>query len=335
MKRDTVNYTLVGGFVVLMAVALVVVLVAVTGRSGPSDKYYVEYGNVTGIKFGTGVFYEGYRVGQVETIEPIPTEHGVRYKVALSVTAGWRIPRDSIARVESSGLISAVSIDIEEGHSGELLEPGQYIEGRGQSDIFAVLNQAASDFRVLSQEGVLPVLENVNSRISQLADEIVAFRRDELSPFVHMLHERLDRDVITEAHELLVDLDASAESLKTMVDAGNQARVRDFLSHIDEVAVNLNGLVGRIEGTRAQMSGVLSSLGEMVTENRNEMHGTVTTAERSMEELETALRVVNQHLGTIMNDIEGGARNLNEFARVVRDNPSRLVRSSASTEPGE
>ena len=96
MKRDTVNYTLVGGFVVLMAVALVVVLVAVTGRSGPSDKYYVEYGNVTGIKFGTGVFYEGYRVGQVETIEPIPTEHGVRYKVALSVTAGWRIPRDRL-----------------------------------------------------------------------------------------------------------------------------------------------------------------------------------------------------------------------------------------------
>ncbi|MCP5202382.1 MAG: MCE family protein [Gammaproteobacteria bacterium] len=335
MKRDTVNYTLVGAFVVAMGVAFVVLLVAVTGRSGPTDAYYVEYDNVAGLKFGTGVFYEGYRVGQIETIEPQHGAHGVRYKVTLSIASGWRIPRDSIASVEASGLISAVSIQIAQGHAEEMLEPGSFIEGRGQADIFAVLNQAAGDFRVLSQDGVMPLLKNLNERVSQVADELVRFRRDELSPFVHMLHERVDKDLISEAQELLTDLDDSAKSLKDMVGESNQGRVRDFLTHIDEVAVNLNGLVGRIESTRLQMSGVLGSLGELVTDNSNELHGSVVTAERSMAELELALKTINQHLGTIMNDVEGSARNMNEFARVVRDNPSRLIRSSSGEEPGQ
>ncbi|MGE0484773.1 MAG: MlaD family protein [Gammaproteobacteria bacterium] len=335
MKRDTINYTLVGAFVVAMVAAFVVLLVAVTGRSGPTDLYYVEYDNVSGLKFGTGVFYEGYRVGQVETIEPERSERGVRYKVSLSVASGWSIPRDSIAGVEASGLISAVSIQIDQGSADEMLAPGSFIDGRGQSDIFSVLNQAASDFRVLSQEGVMPVLQNLNERVTQVADELVRFRRDDLSPFVRMLHERVDQELISEAHRLLTDLDDSARSLKEMVGEGNQARVRDFLAHIDDVAVNLNGLVDRIESTRQQMSGVLGSLGELVTENRNEIRNSVATTERSMAELELALKTINQHLSTIMNDVEGGARNMNEFARAVRDNPSRLIRNSSGAEPGQ
>ncbi|MEQ8231707.1 MAG: MlaD family protein, partial [Gammaproteobacteria bacterium] len=103
MKRDTVNYTLVGAFVVAMAVAFVVLLMAVTGRGGPSDTYFVYYENVAGLKFGTGVYYEGYQVGQVEGIEPETTAEGMRYRVTLSITAGWRIPADSVARVAEIG----------------------------------------------------------------------------------------------------------------------------------------------------------------------------------------------------------------------------------------
>ena len=34
-------------------------------------KYFVTYNNVSGIKYGTPVAFEGYQVGQVEIIEPI------------------------------------------------------------------------------------------------------------------------------------------------------------------------------------------------------------------------------------------------------------------------
>jgi phospholipid/cholesterol/gamma-HCH transport system substrate-binding protein len=334
MRRDTVNYMMVGSFVVIMAIAFVVLLFAVTGRSGPTDTYFVYYENVSGLKFGTGVFYEGYRVGQIERIEPQTGAEGMRYRIELSVAAGWKIPVDSIANVQSSGLISAVSIQISEGESRETLAPGATLAGRGQTDMFAVLNQVATDFRELSQEGIVPVLHNVNQRVTGLAEEMIRFRRDDLSPFVKMMHERLDRDVISEAQQLLKHLDESALGLKAMVDGENQDKVRVFLTHLDDVAVNLNGLVGRIEDTRLQMNGVLSALGGVVTDNQNEIKQAVGAADISMAELQAAIQTVNQHLGTIMLNVDGSARNMNEFTRAIRDNPARIIRSSSGEEPG-
>jgi phospholipid/cholesterol/gamma-HCH transport system substrate-binding protein len=334
MKRDNVNYLLVGLFVLAMAIAFTVLLFAITGRSGPTDSYFVYYDNVGGLKFGTGVFYEGYRVGQIEELEPEIGTDGVRYKIELSVAAGWKIPADSVARVQSSGLISAVTIEIKEGSSSEVLAPGSTIAGEGQTDLFAVLNQAAGDFRQLSRDGIMPVLDNVNARVSEVAEELVRFRRDDLSPFVAMLHERVDQDLMTRSVALLDRLDASARGLQEILGEDNRAKVVDILGHVDDVAVNLNQLVTRIEDTREQMNAVLAALGGLATDNRDGIGSTVSSAESAMLELDHALEKVNEHLGAILHNLEGGSRHMNEFARAIRDNPARLIRNSETSEPG-
>ena len=231
MKRDNLNYLMVGAFVAVMFVAFMILLAAVTGRSGPTDEYYVFYENVAGLKFGTGVYYEGYRVGQIEDITPESTDRGMRYKIELSVTADWKIPSDSVASVQSSGLISAITIEINEGQEATFLQPGDTINGRGQSDLFSVINQAAGDFRILSQEGILPLVKNLNERITQVAGEIVSFKQDDLSPFVQMMHRRLDEDLINKTVELLEHLDQSARNLQTILGDDNQQRVVNFLAH--------------------------------------------------------------------------------------------------------
>ena len=55
-----------------MAVALVVAIVTLSGGSGATDAYHAMYRNVTGVKFGTQVLYEGYPIGQVEAVTPVP-----------------------------------------------------------------------------------------------------------------------------------------------------------------------------------------------------------------------------------------------------------------------
>ncbi|MGR8921736.1 MAG: hypothetical protein ACU85V_19155, partial [Gammaproteobacteria bacterium] len=159
------------------------------------------------------------------------------------------------------------------------------------------------------------------------------FRRDDLSPFVKMLHERVESDVLNEVAELLNHLDDSANGLKNILGEENQEQVHDFLVHVDEVAVNLNALINRIETTRLQMNGVLASIGELVTENQNGIARTVGSAEVSMDELELALKTLNARLGTILYNIEGSSRHMNEFARTIRENPSRLLRNTATGEP--
>ena len=64
------------------------------------------YRNVTGLTYGAPVFYEGFRIGQVESIEPERREGKTHYKVELSVRRDWPIPVDSVAALASSGLLA-------------------------------------------------------------------------------------------------------------------------------------------------------------------------------------------------------------------------------------
>lgn len=335
MKRDNINYLAVGCFVLAMAVALAVLLFAVTGRGGPTDTYYVVYDNVAGLNFGTGVFFEGYRIGQVEAITPEPQAAGMRYRLELGVRSGWKIPSDSVATVAASGLISAVTIDIRQGHAPTTLKPGDTVEGRAQTDLFSVLNQAAGDFRTLSQDGLMPVLKNLDTRISAVTDEILKFRHEDLTPLVTMLHERLDKEVLGGTISIIRQLDESARGLQSMFGAANQAHVKDILTHVDGVAVNLNELVLHVEDSRAEADKLLVALDKLVADNRGGVNASVASAQVSMRELVVALKTVNEHLAQILVNLEGGSRNMNEFARTIRGNPGRLLRNAESAEPGQ
>jgi len=332
MKRDNVNYFLVGCFVLAMIGAFFVLMYYVTGRTGPTDQYYVYYDNVSGLKYGTGVFYEGYRVGQVERVEPHPDTKGVHYKITLDIARGWHIPDDSVARVVASGLIAAVTIEIDEGKSTNYVAPGGEIAGEEQVDLFAMLGRAAADFHTLSEEGVMPVLDNLNNRITEVAEEMINFRKDELTPFMQMVHARIDQDLIGDVRKILTRLDDGAKNLQEILGQENRRRVESFLVHIDDAAVNVNDLMIRIESTRARMDEVLAALGGLVNENAEGMSRTIEDVDKSVREIRRSLTTVNEHLDTILYHVEGSARNMHEFTRAIRENPARLLRGSGTND---
>lgn len=327
MKRDTVNYLVVGLFVCAVLVAFLVLMVFVTGRSGPSDHYNAFYEDVTGINLGTGVFFEGYRVGQVEEVKPIPAPSGMRYKVSFSVAEGWRIPDDSSAEIVSAGLIAQVQIQIREGRSTQHLTPGDEIRSVEQTDLFSALSAAASGFNDLSQTAVTPVLRNLDRRISQIADEFIAFRREELSPLVSNLDRRLNQELAPQAAQVLARLDANTQRLDRILGTQNEQRIAGFLIHLDEAALNLTGLIDGIESTRAQMDGTLQRIDRLVDHNAQDITGTVQSARVALEKMEATLTVINEDIDTVMYNLDGGARQMHELARALRENPTRILRT--------
>ena len=66
-----------------------------TGRTGAVDHYYTVYDNVTGVKFGTQVIYEGYPIGQVEQVTPEARAGRMEFRVDFTIKKDWRIPEDS------------------------------------------------------------------------------------------------------------------------------------------------------------------------------------------------------------------------------------------------
>ena len=68
----------------------------------------------------------------------------------------------------------------------------------------------------------------------------------------------------------------------------------------------------------------------MASENEEEVARVIRSANDAMKQALETLTIVNEHVATIMYNVEGGTRQLHEFSQAVRNNPSRLVRRSES-----
>ena len=297
MKRDTINYVLVGAVVSVALVLLLVGLALITGRSGAATDYFVEYRNVTGLRYGAPVFYEGYRIGDVGDIEPERNANGTRYKVTLSVKRDWTIPKDSVARLQSSGLLADMSIGIKEGSSKQVLAPGAEIKGAENADIFAAVGELAGQVSTLTRDKISPMITMFSQRVDSITGSL-----DDSAP-----------EILGQAQTLLGKLNGASDALDDLLKPQNRAAVASILG-------NVEGLSGELRETRKTLDQTVGELADIARENRGDIRGAVTDLATVMASLSSRMDVITHHL-------ESATRNLDEFSREIRRNPGQLLRS--------
>jgi len=167
MKSNRINYVVVGSFVLAIIAGLIISVAMLTGRTGATDTYFAIYDNVTNIKYGTQVMFEGYPVGQVEDIQPLQQDGKLRFRVDMSVLQDWKIPDDSIAQVTSSGLLSAITVVIRAGRSKTALRPGSEILASGQKNMFDAISSVAGE-----TTGLIRRLRDIADHFAETAPEI-------------------------------------------------------------------------------------------------------------------------------------------------------------------
>ena len=321
MKRENINYLVVGSFVLVMLVVFFVVLYKVTGRTGPTDTYHVIYSNVTGVKYGTPVLYEGYPVGQVEKIEPKREDGSTRYQLTLAVTRDWAIPSDSIASLVASGLLSAITVEIKEGTSSSLLKPGDYLEGREAANIFAAVNEVAGELKDLSRGSIKPLIENLNNHIDSLAYDLKDLTTNSVRPMIDNINQKLSQQILDDMGKLLDNLNDGSERILQLLDNDNLNSMDQFLVNIETASGTLNDLLDRIEETRAAMNGVLIDFDGLVVDNQKNVKA-------SVDDLQKTLDVISQNINAIVYHMEGSTRNVHELSRQLRENPGLILKGS-------
>ncbi len=324
MRRDGINYFIVGVFVLAVVVALLALLYRLTGGTGPTDRYHAFYDNVAGIKYGTVTYYKGFQVGQVEGIEPQSEADGpgTRYRVQFSVKQDWPIPRGSIAAIVLPGPLAPAVVDIREGEGPDVLPPDSELEGAEPADLFVALSDVAADFHKFSE------------RIAALSEEYETLSRTELRPLVGQLRARLDDPELLESFtQVIKKLDASADALLEVLGDENRQHLAAILSNADRGSVQLNEVLAHIEDTRARMHHLLEQLDQIVVENRSTLTQGVGDAAAAMQDLRDSVRTVADNVDTIVHYLESGTRNMNEFSREVRENPGILLRGTAPQDP--
>jgi phospholipid/cholesterol/gamma-HCH transport system substrate-binding protein len=287
------SYTLVGGFVLLMLAALVLWIALISGRTGATDRYTIAWTNVMGLVDGSPVSFQGYRVGRVERIGPA-ADGGRAFEVEISVERGWSIPEDSVARMVSSGLLSAIVVDITGGESETPLVPGARIESRERDDVFTVVSTAAEQMGELVRE-----LEPLIRELEQGAPEIVGNVR-----------------------ELTETLNETAGRLSELISEANAARVETILSELASASRSAAKVAGELRETGDALDSLLARVDSVVAENETDLRQLVVDLRDSAAALARGADSLSDNLVTT-------SQNLVEFSDDIRRDPSVLVRGRA------
>jgi len=313
MKNSNINYLVVGGFVIAMLVLLVVSVALLTGRTGSTDDYYAVYDNVSGLKYGTQVRYEGYPIGQIESISPFQEEGKMQFRIDMTIVEGWRIPKDSIAHIAAPGLLAAITISIQAGISNDALKSGDRITSREKSDMFSAISSVAGQVGDLSETSLKPFLANLNKTVlsvnKALEGDGVTMISD-LRTVTNALSQRTP--------QILDDAEGAMSEARKLLSVGNRTKIEKVLTSLQEVGRNLALLTRNLDETRAKADTLIKSSTNLVFDNSADLSKAVVDFQYVMESM--ARRV-----DSITQDLESTGRNLSEFSRHIRQNPGLLL----------
>ena len=295
LRRDTINYVLVGAVVVAALAILLVGLALITGRGVATSSYVVRYHDVTGLRYGAPVFYQGYRIGQVGEVTPERTPDGTRYKVELGLRRDWPIPKDSPARLQSSGLLADVSIGIREGASHEMLAPGGELKGEEGGNIFAAMNELAGQISELTRTQISPLIRTLSQRVDSITGAI-----DERAPMI-----------LDQTRALLDRVNRASDSLNDVLKPENRAAIANTLGEVSKLS-------GELRKTRETLDHALGDIAGMAKDNRADVR-------RSVQDLSSVLEALSSRMDVITHHLESSSRYIDEFSREIRKHPNRLI----------
>ncbi|MDH5517613.1 MAG: MlaD family protein [Gammaproteobacteria bacterium] len=296
MKQDTINYTLVGSFVVSISIVLLVVLYLLTGRVANSDNYYTVLDNVEGINNGSAVTYNGYKIGQLTDITPAFENNRTRFKLTLSIKAGWRVTADSTIMVTKSGLLSDAKLNITEGQSTELLTANSTIKGLPGNDVMASVKNIADKINNLSAEVITPMVD-------QLAINMDAFSKS-ISSDIPKLTENINL--------LVIKLQKNSEVIDAFFNETNQK--------------NIASVIGRADSMIRNLEAVSVDINQLVSLNKQQVG-------ESIQGVNATAALLNEKLEIILNQIESSSQNINDFSNQIKNNPGVIIRSNPLTDP--
>ncbi len=223
-----------------------------------SQKVVSYFEKVDGLTTGSYVYLHGVKVGSVNRIELIARDS---VRVTMNFDLDVEIPENSVARLESSGLLDEKVILIQPGDSQENLEYGDTITGVYSGGMMETLKdegQKLSDDVSQSFNKLNNLLEKLNSVLSEKnqsqIDGILADLKsttDEISGMMENKRGELESS-INHANNFLANLDT--------VSTNNKSRIDSVMAGLDKSLKRVEKLSGELEQTSSKLNEILTKV---------------------------------------------------------------------------
>jgi len=316
MRNNKINYFAVGIFVILMAVGLVVSIAQLTGQSGATDRYFAVYNNVSGVKFGTQVVYEGYPIGQVQKVTPQEREGKMEFRVDFEVAQGWRIPNDSIVEIASPGLLSAKTLSISAGFSSDPSVVGERLNSREASNVFGAVNDLAAQFSDMANSDIRPFLRNLDQTVKEINSFMVGDGKVLIGDVTKLVQDITNRvpGIAEDIDQFAGNMNKTSIELRKLITPKNRVVMEKIITNLDAATETFGGSLEALNKTLDDIDGVVMS-----------KDGDINAI---LGETRYIVQSVSRNIDSINQNMEAAARNMNEFSRQIRANPGLLLSGS-------
>jgi len=302
MKRVYNNYFLVGLFTLIIGGVSIFLLLSMGGKNKDAETYYSYFSNVTGLGYGNPVYYEGYRVGQVEDITPETINGKLVFRTKYSLLQGWQVPTDSVTKIESSGLLSDMSLAIHAGSENRYVAPGSEITGARGDDIMGTMIKLADDFAALNE--------------------------DKIKPLFDLIYERTDtltKSLESQIPEILTSIDLLVKDINKLVKTTDGLLDEENLAGIDQIIVNLESLTTKLSATGGWVETSVSNVNSLIDSGKQLINNSDNKVATMLDISIQMLEAFSIKAETIGNEIESASMNMNEATEIIRRNPSTLI----------
>ena len=328
VRRDLI---LSGLFVLTMAAVVVGGLALILpGVFGGTIRLYAYFPDAAGLDPGIEVSQAGYVIGLVEALEPVfpqgsetnpcpvaaddaPTHHPAGspcFRATLRIRDRWPIPRDSVARIASAGLLQGDAVRIVPGQDREhpLTDGGTIAVGGREADLVAQLARLTDSLQGLVEETIAPALAGIAEQIAALQQLLGTGSEDPGN-----------RDRLAGVFESLKRLSADLEAA---VDPGQLVRI---LGSVEQVSQNLAGASATLTSRSQDVEQAVRRYGDLASDLRGLVKRNRPAIDRSVTDSQYLLQELAASLAPILEHIETATRNLAELSRDLRDNPAVII----------
>ena len=250
--------------------------------------YYAAYDQVSGMQEASPVVMRGVKIGTVTEIIFDSTD-SEQVLLRLTVKKQFDIPKDSEARMASSGIMGGKMVEIVPGSSSEMLEKGDTMRSTQVPDMMEAIDPIMQQVTVLADE-LTVTLKALHGVVESNASNI-----EGMTSHMNSITGNIDQLLTSEKEGLKRAVKGISEFSTTL---GNNA------ARLDSLMANMNSFSTKLAETQVveNLDKTLAELSTVLTEIR-EGDGTVGKL-LSDEELYARLTQASENLSLLLADLK-------------------------------
>lgn len=276
-----------------------------------SSRFCVFFENVDGLTDSGPVYYSGYKVGSIRSIEICPDKpKEQRFKVVFGLDMSIDVPKDSHADIYSTDILGGKGLDLILGTSREYAESGDTL---------------CSAIRMGLTDQIQPLADKAGTLVSS-ADSA-------LTNINGLLGGKGGQDL----REAIEALDATLKNFNQISKSIEQMTAKDgaltrSLAGLDSLMTSLGKQGANIDKT---MNGLGDFAQQLARSNVDTLISTLNTTMGAIGGIVESIDSAQGTIGRMINDsklydkLAESSENLNRLLVDVRLNPSRYVKISA------